>query len=798
MKMKGKEFIENIRKSIEADKGGRIWTDAVNALSLLSGAIFSRSSHFIMELIQNCEDAGLGLSHRGEMTIKISRKRVLVVHNARPFNYDDVNAICGIRTTKKPELGTVGYLGIGFKSVFKITDSPHIFSGEFKFKFDKNAWEKPDETPWQIIPLHVDELPEQIDPQKTTFYLPFRDEKTYEEAREEIKNLGLHLYFFLKWLKRIEIIDEESGETTILENLGEQNGIVTLDRNGVKERYLVFRRICEVPVNVAEDKTTKEAKRSNVKKREVMVAFKIDENNNLVPVSGAEAYGGVYSFLPLSEERSGARFLVQGDFIVVPGRESINYEALWNHWLIEQIAELVKEAIETFKQNPVWRQQYLSLFEFTPFWGQPSFEKLFNPKLHQPLQQYLQDSESIPTYDGKFAKPEDAVVTEDLEDLFTEEDLKKVFREIKNPRKISSKTELGPFGTKVHRLNILKIRDNKDFLQEKTKEPNAIEWFEKYYRKLWEHGRSPIWVLTENLEIRKEEKVFFKTIPPEVIELSKNYPEVKEILNSLPFLHPILGAKLYDFFATCSKIKKVDLSTICKDRFLPEILTENSSPPKKDELIAYTCLLQKAGISISGTIWVLTKNNNIKPSNEVFFSEEYRPAQNWERNKKYIPGIEFLSTEYLRGSQNIEEINAWRKFFLETKVKEHGDRTHMEKFSINFTQEKLKDKNIKEKLGYYFIKLDDVREEKRGYDFSGETDKGEEKYLEIKSLSKGGNIELTPNEAEKAEIYKDDYLLCIVDGIPENPELYLLPNPLKHGKKEKVTIHEEVWRGFKL
>jgi hypothetical protein len=32
---------------------------------------------------------------------------------------------------KRPELGTIGYLGIGFKSVFKITDSPHIFSGRF-------------------------------------------------------------------------------------------------------------------------------------------------------------------------------------------------------------------------------------------------------------------------------------------------------------------------------------------------------------------------------------------------------------------------------------------------------------------------------------------------------------------------------------------------------------------------------------------------------------------------------------------------------------------------------------------
>jgi len=41
-------------------------------------------------------------------------------------------------------------------------------------------------------------------------------------------------------------------------------------------------------------------------------------------------------------------------------------------------------------------------------------------------------------------------------------------------------------------------------------------------------------------------------------------------------------------------------------------------------------------------------------------------------------------------------------------------------------------------------------------------------------------------------------LLCIVDSLPENPELYLLPDPVKYGRKEKVTVPEKVWRGFKL
>jgi len=137
--------------------------------------------------------------------------------------------------------------------------------------------------------------------------------------------------------------------------------------------------------------------------------------------------------------------------------------------LIEQVTELVKEAIEKFKQDPVWQKQYLSLFEFTTYWGQPSFDKLFYPKLHQPLQEYI-SGKSIPTYDGNFTEPKNAVVvSEDVIDLLSEEDLRKLFPEKENPKIVSTRTELGPFRVKIAHIDILKIAKNKDFLQEKAK-----------------------------------------------------------------------------------------------------------------------------------------------------------------------------------------------------------------------------------------------------------------------------------------------------------------------------------------
>lgn len=144
-----KKVVDEIRKEIEASRETHIWSDYVNALKLISQVVFTRGSGFILELIQNAEDAGFGLENQGIFEIRINKERVKVTHNGRPFTENDVKAICGIRSSKKPERGTLGYLGIGFKSVFKVTDCPEIYSNGFQFKFDRNHpdWKDPSKIP---------------------------------------------------------------------------------------------------------------------------------------------------------------------------------------------------------------------------------------------------------------------------------------------------------------------------------------------------------------------------------------------------------------------------------------------------------------------------------------------------------------------------------------------------------------------------------------------------------------------------------------------------------------------------
>jgi len=116
----------------------------------------------------------------------------------------------------------------------------------------------------------------------------------------------------------------------------------------------------------------------------------------------------------LGEASSGAKFPIQADFLVQPGRDAINYEAKWNHWLVEEVANLCKEAIEYFKKHEKWKYKFLPAFDFKKSRGIESYDKLFGPKLIEHIEGFLERDNCVPTMDGEWARPAQVVrLTED-------------------------------------------------------------------------------------------------------------------------------------------------------------------------------------------------------------------------------------------------------------------------------------------------------------------------------------------------------------------------------------------------
>ena len=109
-------------------------------------------THFILELIQNAEDAlakrSKGWSGSRTISFNLLKSEIRVEHFGRPFNARDVRGITGtLSSVKEDDLTQIGRFGVGFKSVFGVTDRPKVHSGREDFGI-KNLIE-----PFQVKPL---------------------------------------------------------------------------------------------------------------------------------------------------------------------------------------------------------------------------------------------------------------------------------------------------------------------------------------------------------------------------------------------------------------------------------------------------------------------------------------------------------------------------------------------------------------------------------------------------------------------------------------------------------------------
>jgi hypothetical protein len=392
-------------------------------MAALAGAInrlekaFPEQWHFLMEFIQNADD-----SQSTSFSLRLTENKVTILNDGREFDYDDVESVCNVGQSSKahPDKGEdyIGYLGVGFKSVFLISDNPRIFSGEYQFEFDKHSWSDPTLSPWQITPIWVhDDTKTLPDDYNTKFEIPFSsdvNQETFNKLTSELDvgQISDRTILFLKNLEEIEIVDEVNDvEKTISKSIittRDEYDIVevTTKKNDETEttRWLRFTGTAEVPERVKEDRMTKQWERHTINHREIIVAFELNRDNALQKQEGT-AHIGVFSFLPLKEVPSGLNFLVQADFLTAPGRETIHRDAPWNRWLAQEIFELIiGQAIPAFKQDLNWRKNFMTIL-----YPQKGGHSLFDEEIHRPLQGHLEDASVLLTVDDEFGRPRDCV-----------------------------------------------------------------------------------------------------------------------------------------------------------------------------------------------------------------------------------------------------------------------------------------------------------------------------------------------------------------------------------------------------
>jgi len=83
---------------------------------------------------------------------------------------------------------------------------------------------------------------------------------------------------------------------------------------------------------------------------------------------------------------------------------------------------------------------------------------------------------------------------------------------------------------------------------------------------------------------------------------------------------------------------------------------------------------------------------------------------------------------------------------------------------------------------------EDVSKENLGFDIRSKG-KNEIRYIEVKTRSSEGDIDLTPNEWFKAKRFKEHYYLYIITNAVKNPQLHIIKNPAENlNPEEKIEI----------
>jgi hypothetical protein len=324
-----------------------------SAIRNLSKELYSKDIHFIFELIQNAQDnqyeAGVSKKIHFELldydptNTSGCNGCLAIFNNEKGFELANIKAISTIGDSTKANLKDLGYIGekgIGFKSVFAVSPSPHIYSNGYQIYFKD---EDPDTGLGYIIPYWTDEVPQVVRDKQheynTSILLPLKqsaDGKFLKKIEQELKQLDSAILMFLKQLNHISVLSE-GYEATYLKSRIENTISIESTINGDVEEinFQIHEKTIDVPSSLNEEK------RANVTSREITLAF---------PVKHVIQCTRLYSYLP-TELQTGLPFLINADFLLPASRESVLVDNSWNIWMRDEVSIFVEDTLSSFLES---------------------------------------------------------------------------------------------------------------------------------------------------------------------------------------------------------------------------------------------------------------------------------------------------------------------------------------------------------------------------------------------------------------------------------------------------------------
>lgn len=288
---------------------------------------------YIYELLQNANDYPYNKENVSVQFI-VSNHYLFFFHTGAYFNLRNIVGISSINQGEKAKnTDTIGYKGIGFKTVFSNNEYVYLRSGDWSLRFDRAYSEEKfyGACPWALMPIPTkfSELDQEAHtiisqaPKDMRVQFALRHKS---DARENISQLDLvfgddQILLFIPNVHKVEVLVD-----------GKRKHLVEKD----EEKWIVDDYSCLVSEELKDwvEKSIKGGERVPEKFKDinkVRMSFAVSkEGKKIIPVERAR----VYNYLP-TELRLGFKFLFNADFIPDGSRSGL-HNVKWNDYVMEQ------------------------------------------------------------------------------------------------------------------------------------------------------------------------------------------------------------------------------------------------------------------------------------------------------------------------------------------------------------------------------------------------------------------------------------------------------------------------------
>jgi len=376
-----------------------------NSLNILSDTAYQDRKHFLLELIQNADDAEYS-EKRPKIRFIIDHTGITILYNENGFSIEDIIAITDTGSSTKIHAsrfnhGFIGEKGIGFKSVFALASSVEIESPPWHFTLKKEEC---------IVPYPVRHSSLTQEGTGTRLKITFTETESIDTIANELVKIvsgELESFLFLQRLSEL-VVEDHRNKPEIIYSLAvrpNDRGADLVDiqssQSSVPRRYYLYSKDLDFSRELVQKRWDNVEIKGKFLKRRVTAAFPLMSEKDKLPDGRLFCYLPTLVTLPLPV------------FLHVDGQTTADRENLhdpeqnsWNKHLLSELPSVLIKSIISLKNVSLASKR---LLDYLPA---SAGDQQLAPQLAQ-LMNLLREESFVRIYSlGKdqWAKPEDAII----------------------------------------------------------------------------------------------------------------------------------------------------------------------------------------------------------------------------------------------------------------------------------------------------------------------------------------------------------------------------------------------------